>query len=424
MSLANLSLSGNQMTFVIEDALYTTVQTKFSYLGGILGCLGLSIFVVVVGSGLTVELLWNKNEQQDKMIEAFQQKLEKQQEHIDLLVKELEDQKLKTQTWYNIQMYTDKELEKNLRLHSKLLAQQSNDIRSCFDCLNTHTTIADNHTETLTNVVRHQYAQTNAINKLHKDLEVVGDAFDQIDEIREEFDKFIEQTDQSFIEIEVKLEDAIDHFQSSKDDALERMDSLEEELLDKVLDISVEFEEMVECVRDEMKFMSDRVEEVDREVAVLEKGQVKMEDDFATLYDDFLGVSGQVSELSEDFKISPVVICNSPFKYVPRNIEELRLDECGTNPTLFGNLVTLKHVKKIHLNSQGIQLNDFMGTHPLIPINPTFNPNNNPATLLVSMYKDTRSFSGPHYDLLRKFINHFLSCGTQICFNGIPINFE
>jgi hypothetical protein len=320
MSLANLSLTGNQMTFVIEEALYTaTVQTKFSYLGGIIGCLVVAIGVVVVGAGVAFELLSTKNEKQEKLIEAFQQKLEKQQEQIDLLVKELEVQKLNTQTWYNTQMYTDQDREKTLRLHSKLLTQQSNDIRACFDSLNTHTTIADNHTETLTNVVRHQHAQTASIYQLHKDIQHekeristqremlielcdnIDNAVDQIEETRNELEKLSEQTDQSFIEFEVKLEDAIDNFESSKESILEKIEeqenqlvSVEDALFEKVLDVSVDLEAIVDGVKEEVKELSDRVEEMDREVESVEKITEKLEDDLGTLYDDFLGVAERV----------------------------------------------------------------------------------------------------------------------------------
>jgi hypothetical protein len=319
MSLANLSLTGNQMTFVIEDALYAaTVRAKFSYLGGIIGCLAVAIGVVCIGAGFAFEMLSTKNEQQEKTINHLQQMLEKQQEQITLLEKNLELQKLNTQTWYNTQMHNDKDYEKTIQLHSKILVQQSNDIRACFDSLNTHTSIADNHTETLTNVVRHQYAQTASINQLHKDIQHekeristqremllelcdnIDNAVDQIEETRNELDKLSEQMDQSFIEFEVKLEDAIDNFESSKEFILEKIEeqenqlvSVEDALFEKVLDVSVDLEAIVDGVKEEVKDLSDRVEEMDREVESVEKMAEKLEEDLGTLYDDYLGFSEQ-----------------------------------------------------------------------------------------------------------------------------------
>lgn len=303
MSLSNLSLSGNQMTCVIENALYATMSvSRPSYFGGIIGCLVVAIGVVYFGGMAAFELLSYKNEKQEKLMESLQLLLEKQQEKINILEKDLNIQKLNSQTWYNLQTHCNNEYELMMRTHAKVIAQHSNNLKSCFDMLNTHTTITDNHTETLMNVVRHQEAQTTAINQIHKELEeekknnfdVADSTFDQINELREELDKFTEQMDQSFIEAELKLEDAIEHFQSCKDAAIERMNSLEEELFEKVLDVSVEFEDIVDGMNAEIKMIKDHVEEVDREVESLEKEQEKVVEDLGTLYDDFLGVAEKV----------------------------------------------------------------------------------------------------------------------------------
>jgi chromosome segregation ATPase len=324
MSLANLSLSGNQMSFVIKEALYTTVKTNFSYLGGILGCLAVAIGVVFLGAGLAFEMLFTKNEQQEKIIKEFQQLLEKQQEQITLLEKNLELQKVSTQTWYNTQTHFDNEKDQLLKYHKKLFVQHSNDIRSCFDAINRHTSISDNHTETLMNVVRHQQAQTASINELHKEIQHekervssqremllelcdnIDHTVDQIEETRNEIDKLSEEMDQSFIEFEVKLEDAIEHFEFSKDSILEKIEeqenqmvSVEDALFEKVLDVSVDLEAIVDGVKDDVKGLSDRVEEMDREVESVEKMAEKLEDDLGTLYDDYLGFSQQING---DFK--------------------------------------------------------------------------------------------------------------------------
>jgi hypothetical protein len=321
MSLANLSLSGNQMAFVIEDALYTTVQTRFSYLGGIIGCLAVAIGVVFLGAGVAFEMLSTKNEQQEKIIKEFQAMLEKQQEQITLLEKNLELQKMNNQTWYNTQMYVDQEREKLLNSHKKLFVQHSNDIRACFDAINRHTSIADNHTETLVNVVRHQHAQTASINQLNKEIQFekervsaqreillelcdnIDNAVEHVEETRNELDKLSEEMDQSFIEFEVKLEDAIENFESSKESILEKIEeqenqlvSVEDALFEKVLDVSVDLEAIIDGVKEEVKDLSDRVEEMDREVEAVEKTAEKLENDLGTLYDDFLGFSEQNNE--------------------------------------------------------------------------------------------------------------------------------
>jgi chromosome segregation ATPase len=312
MSLTNLSLSGNQVAVVIEDAFYNTVRAKFSYFGGIIGGLAVAVGVVYIGGMAALHLLEKNQQKQQKTINQLQQLLEKQQEQITLLEKNLELQKMNNQTWYNTQMYTDQEREKTLRLHSKLITQHTNDIRACFDALNTHTTISDNHTETLMNVVRHQSAQTASINQLHKEIEHekeristqremllelcdnIDNAVEHVEETRNELEKLSEQMDQSFIEFEVKLEDAIEHFETSKDTIFEKIEeqenqlvSVEDALFEKVFDVSAEFEEMVCQVKEDVKMMGDRVEEMDREVGAVERITEKLETDLGILYDDF-----------------------------------------------------------------------------------------------------------------------------------------
>lgn len=313
MSLTNLSLYGNQMSSVVDGALYAAaVNAKMSYFGGVIGCLAVAVGVVYFGGMSAIKLLLKQNEQQQETINKLQVFLDKQQEHLHLLEKELAVQKMNNQIWYNTQTHLDNDRDALLRTHSKFLVQHTNDNRACFDALNRHTSIADNHTETLVNVVRRLHLQNNAINQLNTKVEsnktklethseLMKDFCDNLDNIADqleqhnnELDSLSENLDQSVCELELKMEDAIETFNHTRcllEDRLEEHEnelySVEEELFDRV-------ETSVDKLTEKINAMGDRVDEVDREVAVIEKKVEECDATLGTLYDDFLGVAERV----------------------------------------------------------------------------------------------------------------------------------
>ena len=315
MSLVNLSLTGNPaVCSVVNDAFATAFSKKLSYFGGMIGCLYVVVGVIYFGAMSAIDLLAKNENDNKEQMKILHRLMEQQQEKMASLEKELETQKQNSQILYTTLAFTLNESEKKIRVHQKLIVQHTNEIYGNIDAINRHTDILDNHQETLTNLVRYLHEQNKAINNTHREVEnqksliqsqmdTIDGVVEDLEHLTEEFDRITEQTDQSFCEMEIKLEDAIENFQETKERLTDRLE--EHELLLSSVDVAFdrmdEIEDLVEDyvaeLKDGMKEMGDRVEEVDREVLAVVKSTEKMELDLGTLYDDFIGTADMVDTL-------------------------------------------------------------------------------------------------------------------------------
>lgn len=300
MSLVNLSLSGNQLCSVIEGALKATTDASIaysqtsSYFGGVIVCLTVAVGVVYVGGMTAFQLLAKHHDQQQQTIDQLQRLLEMQQQKINNIEKDL-------LSFYKLQCHNNNQYEHHIRDHAKCITKHANQLMDHQTVINHHTTIVDNHGETVMNVIRHLHEMKTVITQIHENVEqqqeileehyeTMGYLTDRCDGLESEIDKMVEQTDQSFCEIEFKLEEAMDTFQESKNNLEDKLEeqanelySVEEELFDRVEGVADKVESYMDKWTDEMKELGDRVEEVDRSVIALEKTTDKMETELETL---------------------------------------------------------------------------------------------------------------------------------------------
>lgn len=464
MSLTNLSLTGNQIASVIEDTLCTAVQSNASYFGGVIGCLAVAVGVVYFGGMSALELLTKHNEQQQSTINSLQSMLEKQQERMEQMEKDLAKQQQNASLWYNTQTYNDHKTEERLRSHDKLLTKHANQMVECFDVINRHTMIADNHDEAIGNALRNLHEYKKAIIAIykavitHKDIleehyETLGILTDRCDQNTEEFDKLSEQMDQSCCELEIKLEDAIDHFQSSKDTLLDRLEehentlaSVEEELFERV-------ETYMDKWTEGMKEMGDRVEEVDREVEALEKKVDGVEEDVKTLGQDVVflcedslkkseGDANQMYDLvtrveriatdveewkeASDMGTVPISVnANSGrVSMCLKNCESLTLSLCIGHELQYyhAELMRLCCLTEVRfIGGQQHCLNYLELSHIAAP--DFVCAEGQRKSILLNRIKDVIEYK-KHSDAFEQLIQHFLDVGAEIYFNGELVNFD
>ncbi len=475
MSITNLSLTGNQIASVIEDTFCSAVQSNTSYFGGVIGCLAVAVGVVYFGGMSALELLTKHNEQQQSTINSLQSMLEKQQERMEQMEKELAKQQQNTTLWYNTQSYNDHKMEERLRSHDKLLTKHANQMVECFDVINRHTMIADNHDEAIGNALRNLHEYKKAIIAIykavitHKDIleehyETLGILTDRCDQNTEEFDKLSEQMDQSCCELEIKLEDAIDHFQSSKDTLLDRLEeqentlaSVEEELFERV-------ETYMDKWTEGMKEMSDRVEEVDREVDALEKKVDGVESDVKTLGQDVVflceemlessekttqqigtlhnmiekvttdveRLADEVEDLVEDSENGTVPISNEERNIVTmvlKKVEYLIITNNSRQQISYyhANLMKLKKVKKVCFVTDERNLLRFTLSHITSADTRSggITASGTTSTITLGSIREfINEYKNSKHSEFRQLIEHFLNIGAQIYFNNEVVNFD
>lgn len=430
MSLANLSLYGNQMSSIVDVSLYAAVNAKMSYLGGVIGCLAVAVGVVYLGGISAIKLLLKQNEKQQETINKLQVFLDKQQEQLILLEKELAVQKMNNQIWYNTQNHLDKDRDALLQTHSKLFVQYSNENRAFFDAINRQTTIADNHTETLLNVVNRIHLQHTAINEIqqkyedqktkldtHKELmkefcDNLDIITDQIEQSNNEIDHLSEHLDQSICEMEIKIEDAIEHFQQTKCDLEDRLEeqenelkSVEEEMFDRV-------ETSVDKLTEKINGMGDRIDEVDREVAAMEK---KVE--------DFVGVVERVDELWESSKNDRVIL---GWKGNVSSVQCWSFCKNERHSSLFESISSCDHIYLEQL----LQLKNLERFDLSVLINKQLSMNG-VFVVTIPMLQHYNPGSPPDFNRkllenkdIQTIVLHFQKCGTKMFWNHKPITFE
>jgi hypothetical protein len=412
MSLANLSMSATAAAIapMVYDAMSTNIMPELSYFDGIICCICVAVGVVCLGAMSTIDLLSTRDNENKQQIKLLKMLIEQQYQKMELMEKDLAEQKQNAKMLYNLMNHSNNDSEQRLRAHTKSITDHSNHLMECRSAIYAQTQVLNNHNEALMNVIRHLHEQNKIINHTHAEVEnhkiLIQGQMDTLDCLSEdlehavtEFDRLSECMDQSVAEFEMKLEDAIDHFQSANDKFADQLEEHENQLY------SVE-DELFERVKE----MGDRVEEVDRAVLAVEKSTEKVELDLAAL-------GGKVEEMEKDNE-NDLVILGSGYNNKP--LSSTSIHKNATNFThdcdqvlFLDQILKLKNLERfdftmirdrnIAMNKRGV---------PTLIVNPDA-ANAAYVSKLIIQNAD-----------LKTLVQHFQKCGTQMFWNGAPLNFE
>lgn len=425
MSLANLSLYANATCdtnnanyafgSIVDDAIHTAFYTKNSYFQGMIGCICVVVAVGYFGTMAAIDLLSSRDQAHYKEISILKGLLQQQTLKIESIEKELELQKQNANILGNAVSHINNETDRMLKSHIRKITDHSNLIMDCRNDINTQHTMLNNHNESLMNVIRHLYEQNNIINHTHAVVEnhkiLIQGQMDTLDCLNEdlehavtEFDRLAEYIDQSVIELEIKFEDAIHHFQSANDKFADQLEEHENQLY------SVE-DELFERLKD----MGDRVEEVDRAVVALEKSTEKLELDYQALTEKVEQIENDTENelimIGKTTNMTPIIISNKVYEHF--NGCNLGFRNNGYDTLYLDQLLRLTKIKSVELCDLIKERHIYMNDKPISSF----------RKVCVASCAFCKDILKEDKDL-NTLVQHFLKCGTLMFWEGEPIHFE
>jgi chromosome segregation ATPase len=260
MCLRNFSISNLETTEFLQSLLHNwlvdhsreiTQHFSVSYFGGVLICMYALVFFVYVAGIAIIGLLSIMYEDNKRQLQTLRQLLETQDTKINSMEKELEKQKLDTQTMYSTFVYDLGDRETILRGHGQHLTDHANNILKIMRSVQSNTATCSNHSEILQRLIHHMNEQNKAIQTTHlevdqhtqqlKQMEPLLDNFDglsqqvsncmsYIDAVDESFEEFAQQMSQDHCQLEMKLDDALAHFNSTTEKLADQLEEHENEL--------------------------------------------------------------------------------------------------------------------------------------------------------------------------------------------------
>lgn len=235
MSLVNLSFSNEELHKLFQ---HTVDNTSLSYFAALILCMYGGVAVVYCGAMAIIDLLSTIYQQelrgcQDqhaKQAHALQLLLETQHKKVQALETELATQKQQVQTMYNTLTFASSEMDRRIQDHTQLFTEHANKFSNCVRVINYNTASVANHTEILKNILNHLHEQNRAFLTLHAQVDKHQQKLEKLDNVVEDLDDLTEQVEQSFTEVDLKLEDAIEHFNQSKETLTDKLEEHVHEL--------------------------------------------------------------------------------------------------------------------------------------------------------------------------------------------------
>jgi chromosome segregation ATPase len=200
---------------------------------------------VYLGAMAIMGLLSTLNQQNKQQLQTLELLVAKQEKQIETLEKELAKQKQDNQTMYNTFVYDSDNRERTLRGHGQQLTDHFNNMFRVLLDVQSNTATCANHSDILRRVIHTLHEQnktllgtqlnvdkhTQLIQQLREDVDNSAAHIDAVDESLTEFvDQITNEQDQFADSFEMKLQDAIDHFNATKDKLEDQLEEQENQL--------------------------------------------------------------------------------------------------------------------------------------------------------------------------------------------------
>jgi len=232
MSLLNLVFSNEQLQEKVNQTLESTKLS--SSVAALILCLYVVFMVVYCGVMAIIHLLSTIHQQTKKEVQGLRLLLEIQNKKLETLEKE-------HQTLFHAWTHASGQSEITQRLHDTQLTNHANQFADCVKVINIHTATLANHYQVLKNIIQHLHEQNHLLLNTHQEVVKHTEQLEQFEHVVEDLDELSEQVDQTFSEFQVKLEDAIHHFNHSQETMNDKLDEhinvsfcVEEELFSRL----------------------------------------------------------------------------------------------------------------------------------------------------------------------------------------------